>query len=138
MAISSGASRGVQDAVLAHPYVLVGVVLLGLYVGLVNRRRFDRLNAIKKKYGFTDDPKTYTNMTPGQAQEVEHNLAEFEMPWLYEFAWLFDFLRVSPRILRVACLHGRVQEMCILQHCSRWRRVFISRVNCSSMVISYI
>lgn len=98
MGTSFAAGRGLQDVLLAHPYLLVGIPLIGVYVWYVNRRRFDRLNAIKQKFGFTDDPKTYVNMTPAQAQEVERNLAEFEMPWLYEFAWLFDFLRVSTPI----------------------------------------
>ena len=76
-------------------YLLVTLVAVGFYVSLVNQHRFSRLNAIKQKYGFTNDPKSYKDMTPDQAHEVGCNLAEFEMPWLYEFAWLFDFLRVS-------------------------------------------
>lgn len=82
-----------------YPYLFVGVGVLSVYVWYVNRHRFDRLNAIKRKYGFTNDPKTYMNMTPDQAQAVERNLAEYEMPFLYEFAWLFDFLRVSSSLL---------------------------------------
>ena len=80
-----------------HPlilYLLVASVAVGLCVSLVNQQRFSRLNAVKHKYGFTNDPKSYMDMNPDQAHEVACNLAEFEMPWLYEFAWLFDFLRV--------------------------------------------
>lgn len=83
-----------MDFVSQHPYLLAVPVVVAVYVWFVNSRRFDRLNAIRRKYGFTDDPKSYVHMTPEQAQEVERNLAEYEMPWLYEFAWLFDFLRV--------------------------------------------
>lgn len=77
-----------------YHYVLATVILVAIYMAIVNQLRFRRLNAIKKKHGFSDDPKSYENMTPDQAQEIEKNLAEFEMPWLFEFSWLFDFLRV--------------------------------------------
>ncbi|KAI9834432.1 MAG: hypothetical protein M1826_002586 [Phylliscum demangeonii] len=72
----------------------VAVVVAG-YVWYVRRHRYDRLRAIKTKYAFTDDARSFAHMTPDQAQEIEHNLAEHEMPWLYEFAWLFDFLRTG-------------------------------------------
>ncbi|KAH9823627.1 Glutathione S-transferase [Teratosphaeria destructans] len=57
--------------------------------------RYSRLNALKWKYGFTDDPKTYENMTLEQAQEVEKNIAEWEFPRLFQFGWLSDFFRTS-------------------------------------------
>lgn len=78
-----------------HQYVLIGAFILAGYVFLVNHLRFRRLNAIKQKCGFSTDSTSYENMTPDIAQEIEKNLAEYEMPWLFEFSWLFDFLRVS-------------------------------------------
>ncbi|KAI9828118.1 MAG: hypothetical protein M1832_003645 [Thelocarpon impressellum] len=70
--------------------------LLGfLYLNEVHRLRFKRVDALKTKYGFTEDPKSYGNMTIEQAQEIERSLAEWDMPFVYEFGWLFDFFRPS-------------------------------------------
>ncbi|KAH0563124.1 hypothetical protein GP486_002305 [Trichoglossum hirsutum] len=60
------------------------VLLAGLYLFWVASCRFNRLKAIKKKHGFTKDPKTYQGMTVDVAQEIERNLAEWEMPWLFD------------------------------------------------------
>lgn len=57
--------------------------------------RFARVDRLMNKYGFTDDPKSYNNMAMEVAQEVEANMAEYEFPILYQFAWISDFLRVS-------------------------------------------
>ncbi|KAF2764538.1 hypothetical protein EJ03DRAFT_339718 [Teratosphaeria nubilosa] len=62
---------------------------------LQRKLRYSRLNALKWKYGFTDDPKTYEKMTLEQAQEVERNIAEWEFPRLFQFGWLSDFFRTS-------------------------------------------
>jgi len=34
-------------------------------------------------------------MTVEQAQEIERNIAEFEFPRLFQFAWISEFFRVS-------------------------------------------
>ena len=56
--------------------------------------RYARINDLKQKFGFTDDPETWKDMTVEQAQEVESNMAEWEFPRLFQFAWISDFLRV--------------------------------------------
>lgn len=57
--------------------------------------RFRRLKEIKMKYRFSKNPASYADMTMEQAQEVERNMAEYEFPHLWQFGWIFDFLRVS-------------------------------------------
>lgn len=39
-------------------------------------------------------PASWKDMTVEQAQEVESNMAEWEFPRLFQFAWISDFLRV--------------------------------------------
>lgn len=56
-------------------------VLIALAVGLPlkyfqQKLRFARLNAIKWKNGYTDDPASWEDMTVEQAQEIEANMAE--------------------------------------------------------------
>lgn len=55
--------------------------LIALAVGVplkyIQRKlRFARINAIRWKYGYTDDPASWENMTVEQAQEIESNMAE--------------------------------------------------------------
>jgi hypothetical protein len=88
----------VKDFVVEHP---IETAVLSVAVGsplkyLQHKLRFARINAIKMKYGFTEDPETWENMTVEQAQEIESNMAEWEFPRLWQFAWISDFLRVSP------------------------------------------
>jgi hypothetical protein len=75
------------------------ILLIQLYLVWVASSRYDRLKAIKAKHGFTKDPKTYQDMTVDVAQEVEKNLAEWEMPWVFELGWLSNFLAVSKSAL---------------------------------------
>ena len=58
------------------------------------RDRYKRINKLKEKFGFTDDPASWKDMTVEQAQEIEGNMAEWEFPRLFQFAWISDFLRV--------------------------------------------
>lgn len=85
----------VHKAPVKHPYLVAFCLLLILYISTVRHVRFRRINNIKKKYGFTSDLQSYKNMTMEQAQEIEQNLAEWDFPFLYEFGWLFDFMRVK-------------------------------------------
>lgn len=43
---------------------------------LQQKLRYARLNAIKMKFGYTNDPATWQDMTVEQAQEIESNMAE--------------------------------------------------------------
>ena len=71
----------VRDLIVNEPAkaaviaVTVGVPLKYLQYKL----RFGRINAIKMKYGFTEDPATYEDMTIEQAQEIESNMAEVSL-----------------------------------------------------------
>lgn len=56
--------------------------------------RYQRVNATKKDYGFTDDLESYKDMTPDQSQTVLKNLAEWDCPFLYEFGWISEFFKV--------------------------------------------
>lgn len=92
------------DIFKKYPYMLLSVAILLLYVALVRYLRFGNVNSLKAKYGFSDDPRSYEHMTVEQAQEVERNLAEWDFPFLFEFGWIIEFLRVcgqsiSERIL---------------------------------------
>jgi hypothetical protein len=68
----------VKDFIVGHP---IETAVLSVAVGsplkyLQFKLRFARINAIKMKYGFTEDPESWENMTVEQAQEIESNMAE--------------------------------------------------------------
>lgn len=82
------------DIFKKYSYMLLGVAILLSYVALVQYLRFSNVNSLKAKYGFSDDSRSYEHMTVEQAQEVERNLAEWDFPFLFEFGWIIEFLKV--------------------------------------------
>ena len=86
-----------KDFAMAQP-LRAAIVFLAITAPLKylqQKLRYNRLNAIKMKYGYTDNPESWENMTIEEAQEVERNMAEWEFPRLWQFGWISDFLRVS-------------------------------------------
>lgn len=72
------ASVSVRNYVVNEP---AKAALISLAVALPlkylqRKLRFARINAIKWKFGYTDDPASWANMTIEQAQEIEANMAE--------------------------------------------------------------
>lgn len=84
---------GYVSFVMAVFLVLAGMFITHLKT--VRRYRFKNVNDLKKRHGFTNDPRTYMNMTVEQAQEVERNMAEHDFPFLFEFGWIFNFFKVG-------------------------------------------
>lgn len=78
-----------------HPTFTVILSLLPLYMFLVAYFRFNNVNSLKRKHGFTSDPRSFDKMTVEQAQEVQRNIAEWDFPALYEFGWIIEFLKVG-------------------------------------------
>jgi hypothetical protein len=79
-----------KDFAVEHP---IETAILSIAFGsplkyLQRKLRFARINAIKMKYGFIEDPETWENMTVEQAQEIESSMAEWEFPRLWQFAWI--------------------------------------------------
>ncbi|KAI9774330.1 MAG: hypothetical protein M1840_004224 [Geoglossum simile] len=111
MAIGKVAGNGSADGDLTQTHTLASalaartwltvkpwgllILLANLYIFWVYFTRYSRVNTIKKKYGYTNDPASYRNMTIETAQEIEKNLAEWDMPWLFELGWLFNFLATA-------------------------------------------
>lgn len=86
-----------RDFATAHPFMTT-IIVLAIAVPLKylqQKLRYNRLNAIKMKYGYTDNPQSWENMTIEEAQEIERNMAEWEFPRLWQFGWISDFLRVN-------------------------------------------
>lgn len=71
--VASTRSYALQNPIQAAVIALAIAVPLKY---LQQKLRYSRLNAIKWKYGYTDDPKTWQDMTIEQAQEIERNMAE--------------------------------------------------------------
>lgn len=74
----TGVIASTRSYALQNP---IQAALIALAIGiplkyLQQKLRYSRLNAIKWKYGYTDDPKTWQDMTIEQAQEIERNMAE--------------------------------------------------------------
>ena len=65
------------------------------YMLIVRCFRYQRVNKIKKGYGFTNNPNSYNNMTPDEAQAILKNLAEWDFPFVFEFGWISEFFKVS-------------------------------------------
>ena len=61
---------------------------------IVHHFRYRRVNTIKKRYGFTDELKSYKYMTPDEAQAVLKNIAEWDSPFVFEFGWISEFFKV--------------------------------------------
>ena len=90
------------------------ILVIHLYLVWAVCSRYNRVKAIKAKYGFSKDPRTYQDMTVDVAQEVEKNLAEWEMPWLFELGWLINFLAVSkPSFCPHVSLHESTRVGCL-------------------------
>ena len=64
------------------------------YLLIVHHFRFQRVNMIKKRFGFTNDHNSYKDMTPDEAQAVLKNLAEWDSPFVFEFGWISEFFKV--------------------------------------------
>lgn len=99
--VGSALFNEVKTFALGHPLRLAGLVLgVGIPLRYLQQKlRFSRVNTLKMKYGFTNDPSSFMAMTVEQAQEIETNIGEYEFPRLYQFAWISDFLRVSSFVL---------------------------------------
>lgn len=77
-----------------HFWVTFVCLVLPSYMLIVRHFRYQRVNLIKKTYGFTCDPKSYKDMTPDEAQAVLKNLAEWDCPFVFEFGWISEFFKV--------------------------------------------
>ena len=71
----------------------LGFVLIS-YMLIVRHVRYQRVNMIKTRYGFTDKYDSYKAMTPDESQAVLKNLAEWDFPFLFEFGWISQFFKV--------------------------------------------
>ncbi|CZS92774.1 uncharacterized protein RAG0_03286 [Rhynchosporium agropyri] len=92
-------------------YVSIGSILFTLAIRQIQQnRRYARINKLKSKFSFNDDPTSWKNMTVEQAQEIESNMAEWEFPRLFQFAWISDFLRTStnPGVSRALVRSGHM------------------------------
>ena len=76
-------SVSIRNYVVEKPGIAALVaVTTGAPLKYVQRKlRFARINAIKWKFGYTDDPASWENMTIEQAQEIESNMAEVSRFW---------------------------------------------------------
>lgn len=72
------ASSSIRNYFINEPTKAVLIaVAVALPLKYIQRKlRFSRINGIKWKFGFTDDPASWGNMTIEQAQEIEANMAE--------------------------------------------------------------
>ena len=68
--------------------------MLPSYMLIVRHFRYQRVNLIKERYGFTDDLESYKDMTPDESQAVLKNLAEWDHPFVFEFGWISKFFTV--------------------------------------------
>lgn len=80
--------------------VVNGIVLslfwaLLAYVNLVKVYRYRNVKRLMTKYGYNEDFQSYKHMTVETAQEIYYNLATNDMPFLFEFGWILNFLKVS-------------------------------------------
>jgi len=92
-----GFISAVKDIVMTHPFTtIILIIAIATPLKYLQRKlRFLRLNTIKMKYGYTNNPESWENMTIEEAQEIERNMAEWEFPHLWQFGWISDFLRAS-------------------------------------------
>ncbi|KAL2069645.1 hypothetical protein VTL71DRAFT_14324 [Oculimacula yallundae] len=98
--------------VFHYPIVSIGAFFLVpiTFRCIQQNRRNARVNHLKKRFGFNEDPTSWKNMTVEQAQEIECNMAEWDFPRLFQFAWISDFLRTStnPGVSRALVKSGHM------------------------------
>ena len=82
------------------------------YLLIVRHFRYRRVNKIKEIYGFSNDFKSYRDMTPDVSQVVLKNLAEFDFPFTFEFGWISEFFKVRADFWA----YGSFPLICIHQH----------------------
>ena len=92
-------SQSILPTILAcitnsHFWVTFLCLMLPSYMLIVRHFRYQRVNTIKKRYGFTDDLESYKDMTPDVSQAVLKNLAEWDFPFVFEFGWISEFFKV--------------------------------------------
>ncbi|KUJ12235.1 uncharacterized protein LY89DRAFT_785633 [Mollisia scopiformis] len=96
----------------AHPWYSLCSIMLFCYLfrKVQQKLRYVRVYALMEKHGFTANASTFNNMSIEVAQEVEANMAEYEFPRLYQFAWISDFLRTStdPGVSRALIRSGHM------------------------------
>lgn len=73
---------------------LDALVIFLIYFYFVQKYRYRNIHAIAKKFGFNGYYRSYSQMTLEQAQEVVVNMATQDFPWLFEFGWLAQFIKV--------------------------------------------
>ncbi|KAA6406716.1 MAG: hypothetical protein FRX48_09439 [Lasallia pustulata] len=91
-----------------HPAFTIVLSIMLVYMSLVAYFRFNNVNRLKTKHGFTADARSFEKMTVEQAQEVQRNMAEWDFPALYEFGWLIEFFKTctAPSVSKVICETG--------------------------------
>lgn len=92
-------SQTIKSTILAcmsNPQFWVSFLcfMLPSYMLIVRHFRYQRVNMLKKRYGFTDALESYKDMTPDQSQAVLKNLAEWDHPFVFEFGWISEFFKV--------------------------------------------
>lgn len=103
------------------------------YVKLVEVYRYRNVKRLMTKYGYNNNFKSYEHMTIEIAQEIYLNLARYDMPFLFEFGWIFNFLKVSDKS---HCADVMVVGLHICQVCLILRSDYSSKEVCSFTLLS--
>jgi len=105
-------SSAAKDLAVDHPTAVILSTLLVIitFKYLQRKLRYSRLNAIKRRYGYNSNPFTWSEMSIPIAKEIERNIAEYEFPRLFQFAWISDFIRTStdPGVSRATVGSGHI------------------------------
>ena len=102
---------------------------LDAYVNLVKVYRYRNVKRLMTKYGYNNDFKSYQHMTVETAQEIYFNLARYDMPFLFEFGWILNFLKVS---VKSHCADVMVVGLHICQVCLIFRSDYFLKEVCPS------
>jgi len=70
----------------------LGVLIILLYLFIVRRLRYQRVDAIKRKHGMLSR-ENFRNLTADQAQDVLKELVEMEFPQLFGFSTVFALFK---------------------------------------------
>ncbi|KAJ5051705.1 uncharacterized protein L3040_001478 [Drepanopeziza brunnea f. sp. 'multigermtubi'] len=103
--LSDFKDRVFKNSPASAAFLVMAVIQFKLFQRVL---RFERIKAIKSKYGYTEDSATWKDMTIDQAQEIERNIAEWEFPRLFQFAWVSGLLRAltNPGVSRALIKSG--------------------------------
>lgn len=81
---------------------IVFFLVVWIFVHIATSIRCTNVKRIKWEKHYTNNRKSYKDMSVREAQAIYRNLAEVDFPFLFEFGWIVEFFKVCSTIITVS------------------------------------